>query len=171
MDLNKFIVKANDEYPQIENAIHCGKTVGILKDLMAGQDSELKAVLQYFYQSSISSSSDSEISQLLEEISIVEMSHLELLSLAIVDFGGEPRYENMHGQSFSTHLVNYSSKLRDILDANIKGEENAIKNYSSAISMVENRSLKKLLERIIQDEMLHLKVFKYLRDNVRFMSY
>ena len=43
-------------------------------------------------------------------------------------------------------------------------------NYKKAIDMVNNQSLKNLFLRIIEDEKLHIRVFNYLRDNVRFMS-
>lgn len=170
MELKNILVKSKEPYPKIEDANINPRTVNILKNLMSGQDSELNAVLQYFYQSSISKDMEKEISNILEEISIVEMMHLEILSHAIVDFGGEPRYENGIGQSYNTSAVNYSTRLSKILDVNIAGEERAIENYKKAIDMVNNQSLKNLFLRIIEDEKLHIKVFNYLRDNVRFMS-
>lgn len=171
MDYNNMQVKSNVSYPEIKDAVSCPKTIRILKNLMSGSEGELKGVLQYFYQSSICKNVDKEISNILEEISIVEMLHLSLLSHAIVDFGGEPRYENSAGQFFNTNTVNYSTKLRDILDKNIIGEERAIESYSQAIENVDNYSLKELLRRIMEDEKLHIKILNNLRDRVKFMSY
>ena len=171
MDLNNLQVKAGTSYPEIKDAINCPKTVRILKNLMSGSESELKTILQYFYQSSISKKIEKDISNILEEISIVEMMHMGLLSHAIVDFGGEPRYENGMGQFFNTSTINYSTKLRDILDKNIVGEERSIEGYNQAIENVDNQSLKALLKRIIEDEKLHIKILTHLRDNVKFMSY
>lgn len=170
MDLKNFIVKLKEPYPEIVDATPSLKTVNIIKNLMSSQESELTAVLQYFYQSSISKDIEKEISDVLEEISIVEMMHLELLSHAIVDFGGEPRYENSIGYSFSANAVNYSTNLKKILDINIAGEEKAIESYKKAIDMVDNESLKSLFRRIIEDEKLHIKIFNYLMNNVKFMS-
>lgn len=170
MDLKNFNVKSKQPYPEIKDAIKCPKTVSILKNLMSGQDSELAAVLQYFYQSSLSKDMEKEISDILEEISIVEMMHMEMLSHAIVDFGGEPRYENGMGQTFCANSVNYTAQLRKMLDANILGEEKAIENYKRAIEKVDNQSLKDLFARIIEDEKLHIKIFNHIKDNVRFMS-
>lgn len=170
MDLKNFFVKSKEAYPEIIDAVNNPRTVSILKNLMSGNDSELTAVLQYFYQSSISKEIEKEISDILEEISIVEMMHLEILSHAIVDFGGEPRYENGMGQSFNANAVNYTNSLRKMLDANIIGEQKAIENYKKAISLVDNKSLKNLFLRIIEDEELHIKIFNHLRDSVRFMS-
>jgi len=170
MDLKNFLVKSKEPFPEIKDAFNSPRTVSVIKSLMSGKESELTAVLQYFYQSSISKEMEKEISNILEEISIVEMMHLEKLSHAIVSFGGEPRYENGLGQPYNVGAVNYSTNLKKILDINIEGEERAIDNYNRAIGMVENKSLKELFERIIEDEKLHIKIFNYLRDSVRFMS-
>lgn len=170
MNLKDLKVRADAPYPEITNAEKSPKTVAVLKNQMSGADGELRAILQYFYQSSLLNEIEPEISDILEEISVTEMTHMELLSHAIVSFGGEPKYENGNGQFFSTNQVNYISKLKDALDANIAGEEKAISNYINAIAQVENESLKQLFARIIEDEKLHIKVFNYLKDTVRFLS-
>lgn len=171
MDLTNFLVRDKLNYPEIVGAENSPKTVAILKKLMSSSDGELRATLQYFYQSSISKDVEKEISKILEEISIVEMSHVELLSRAIVDFGGDPRYDNAQGQYFNAQNINYSSRLKELLEANIVGENMAIENYQKAIDLVSNESLKGLFRRIIEDEKLHLKIFIYIRDNVKYMSY
>lgn len=170
MDLKDLKVRADAPYPEIVGETKSHKTVAMIKNLMSGGDGELKAILQYFYQSSLLNKVETEISDILEEISVNEMTHLELLSHAIVSFGGDPKYENGNNQYFSTNQINYSNKLKDALDANIHGEERAIKNYTNAISQTENESLKQLFYRIIEDEKLHLKIFNYLKDTVRFLS-
>ena len=171
MDLKNLKVKTGEQYPEIVNAGNNPRVVKIIKDLMSGTESELRAVLQYFYQSSLAKEIDKDVSDILEEISIVEMMHLEKLSHAIVDFGGEPRYENSAGQYFNAGVVSYTGRLREMLDKNISGEQRAIENYKRAIEMVENNSLKELFKRIIEDEKLHIKIFNYIKDTVRFMSY
>lgn len=168
--MKEIIVRSNAPYPEIVDPVKNMKTVKVLKNLMSGYDGELRAILQYFYQSSICNKIQPEISDIFEEISIVEMYHLELLSHAIVDFGGEPMYDDAQGYFFNTEAVAYSTKLRDILDINIKGEENAIRDYTNAINMVENQSLKNLFKRIIEDEKIHLEVFTYLKNTIKFMS-
>ena len=170
MDLKNFLVKSKLPYPEIKDAQLCRKTVAVLKNLMSGQESELTAVLQYFYQSSVSKDIEEEISNVLEEISIVEMMHMEMLSHAIVDFGGEPRYESGMGQTFCANCVDYTGQLRKMLDTNIAGEQKAIENYKRAVDMVDNTSLRELFLRIIEDEKLHIKIFNHIKDNVRFMS-
>lgn len=171
MDLSGFKVKIDEPYVEIIDAKPCPKTVGVLKNLVSGTDGEIRALLQYFYQSRISKKLEREISKVLEEISVSEMRHAKLLSSAIVDFGGEPKYETAQGQYFSASVVNYTTKLREMLEGNMRGEQRAIDNYTQAIGRVENESLKKLFAQIIEDEKLHLKIFSYILDNVKFMSY
>lgn len=170
MELKDFKVRAESPYPEIVGEVKSHKTVALIKNLMSGGEGELKAILQYFYQSSLLNKIEPEISDILEEISVNEMTHLELLSHAIVTFGGDPKYDNGNNQYFFTNQISYFNKLREALEANIAVEERAIKNYQNAIAQTENDSLKQLFYRIIEDEKLHLKIFNYLKDTVRFLS-
>lgn len=170
MEITNIKLRGNTPYPQIANATNDAKTVQILKDLLASKDGEMVAIMQYFYQASISQQSNQDIADILQEISIVEMEHMELLMNAIIAFGGNPKYSNAQGQPFNSNYVNYSATLKGILDANIKNEECAIKNYYRAQEIVSNGSLKELFARIIEDEQLHLQAFKILRNTVGFLS-
>ena len=145
-------------------------TVNILKNLATSRMGELAGILQYIYQSVIADKTNEEIAKIFEEIGVVEMLHLDILMHAITMFGGTPKYEDAQGNFFNTANLNYSTKLREMLDNNIRSESVAIENYKMAISRVNNQSLKDLFARIIEDEMLHLDIFKKIRDNVEFMS-
>ena len=170
MNLEKMPVRLNEPYPEIEDAVDDKSTVRVLKNLASSCTSELSASMQYIYQYVISSGVMPEGADTLEEIAIVEMSHLEMLMHAIVEFGGTPIYEDARGNYFSASSVLYSKKLKEFLDANILGEEQAIRDYKRATQLVENESLKRLFERIIKDEECHIKIFKYIRENVEFLS-
>lgn len=170
MNFDDIEVKINKPYPEIVGAREDSRTVGILKNLLSYRCGELGAILQYNYQSVLSFNSMEEISDILEEISIVEMEHMELLMHAIVQFGGLPKFENSQGNMFSAGQVDYSVKLKDMLEANINDETCAIHNYEDAILKVKNESLKNLFKRIIEDEERHLQIFKRIRDNVKFLS-
>lgn len=163
-------VRADLPYPEITDANKDMKTVAILKELLSGRDGELTAVLQYIYQSRVANLSEPEIADIFEEIAIVEMQHAEKLTDAILAFGGNPQFNNAYGQYFSAGYVNYSQKLKEMLEANIKGERDAIEDYSKAIQNVQNTSLKDLLNRIILDEQIHLGIFEKLLSNVKFLT-
>ncbi|MBQ9795692.1 MAG: manganese catalase family protein [Clostridia bacterium] len=163
-------VKVDKPYPEIVNVQDDMNTVAILKNLANGRVGETPASMQYIYQSVIADKTNEQIAEIFEEIGVVEMMHLDMLMHAISLFGGVPKYEDSQGNFFNTANLNYTLKLRDMLDNNIKAESMAIENYRMAIQRVSNNSLKALFERIIEDETRHLEIFKKIRDNVEFMS-
>ena len=171
MNLQNITVRASGIYPEIVEATDDPQTVAILKDLAFSRESELSAILTYMYQSTIADKTDPDIGKVFEEIGMVEMTHLSLLMHAITSFGGVPKYENSNGVPFNTNYINYTTKLKEMLENNIRGEQNGINNYNHAIRMFKNQSLKDLIARIIQDEQKHVETLKYIRDNVNFLSY
>lgn len=170
MDFEDIIVRVNKPYPEIVGATNDKMTVAVLKNLATSKMGELGGVLQYIYQSVVADKVNPEIAKIFEEIAIVEMSHLDMLMHAVVDFGGIPKYEDGQGNIFNTSMINYSQKLKEMLDGNIADENMAIQEYTRAIDRVGNQSLKDLLSRIREDEKLHLDVFKYIRDHTIFYS-
>ena len=170
MNFEDIVVKLDKPYPEIVNTTEDRETVSILKNLATSKSGELNGVLQYIYQSVVSNKINKEISSIFEEIAIVEMIHLNLLMNAIVSFGGVPRYEDGLGNQFNTTNINYSFKLKDMLQNNIKDEQIGVSDYSRAAERVKNESLKSLLNRIKMDEELHLQIFKNILNNVTFMS-
>lgn len=170
MNFEDIKVKVAKPYPEIEGAQNDKTTVAVLKNLATSKESELSAILQYVYQSVIAGDIMPEVADIIEEIAVVEMTHMDMLMHAIVDFGGNPKYEDGMGYPFSPSKVNYSTKLIDMLNANIMGEEKAIEDYTKAITMVKNKSLMDLFARIIEDEKAHIEIFKKLKNNIEFFS-
>jgi len=170
MNLENIKVRLDLPYPEITEATNDPNTVAILKNLATSKMGELGGVLQYVYQSVVAGASNPEIADIFEEISIVEMMHLDMLMNAIMSFGGIPKYEDANGNPFNVSNINYSMKLKDMLQTNIKDEQIAIEAYNSAINKVKNESLKQLLGRIVKDEQLHLQIFKQILNTVTFMS-
>lgn len=170
MNFDDIKVRIDKPYPEITNATDDIQTVAILKNLANTRSGELRAVLQYVYQSVISDKIDEDIATIFEEIGIVEMMHLDMLMHAITSFGGTPDYVDSQRNFFNSGMVNYATKLKEMLDNNIQGETLAIENYRQAIQKVNNKSLKDLFARIIEDEQRHVEIFKTIRDNVKFLS-
>ncbi len=170
MIFDDILVRSNKPYPEIEGAVDCRRTVAILRNLATARHSELSTILQYTFQSIEADQVIEEVGKVLEEIGVVEMMHLDMLMHAIRDFGGSPRYEDSQGQMYNTSGVNYSTKLKDIIEIDIRDENIAIEEYKRAINMVNNESLKQLFARIIEDEEMHIEALKKVRDNVTFLS-
>ena len=170
MNFENIKVKIDKPYPEITNANDSPQVVAIIKNLANTRAGELRAVLQYVYQSVVADSVEEEIATIFEEIGIVEMMHLDMLMHTITEFGGIPEYNDSQRNFFNANVVNYTTKLSEMLDNNIQGESLAIENYKQAIMRVDNQSLKDLFARIIEDEEQHIRVFKKIRDSVRFLS-
>lgn len=144
-------------YPMVGQGSDPG-TIKLLKEDYAGAVSEMTAVAQYIYQNILSVDNDSFANAILQ-IAIVEMSHLDMLGDAILALGGNPTFGN--GSIFwQPSSVNYSRTLPEMLMANINSESQAIANYEAHASQTGNADVKALLERIIQDEQLHLRFFQ-----------
>ena len=170
MEFDDIELRVKQPYPKIEGAVDDPQTVAILKDLANGRDGELCAILTYNFQSTIADKTNEDIGEIFEEIAIVEMHHLGLLMHAICDFGGTPKYDTGNGAPFNTNSVNYSTKLKDMLEIDIREEQGAIASYNNAIKMVKNQSLKDLFARIILDEQKHIEALKQVRAQVQFLS-
>ena len=170
MNLDDLQLKSNEPYPEIIDASKDMLAVGILKNIATSRVGELKAILQYIYQSIIADKIDKEIATIFQEIAIVEMIHLDLLMHAEIAFGGDGKYDDAQGNMFNVSLMNYTIKLKDMLDYNIAGEYKAIETYQNAINRVKNESLKQLFFRIIEDEKKHIFALEQIKNNVEFLS-
>ena len=156
MDLTKY---ASDlPYPVIEVEQNVAESK-LLMPVYAGSASELTAVLTYSFQRYVSPKYP-EITTALKGIAITEMHHHELLGETIYALGG---YPVMGARTYwNGSLVNYTLDPRKYLRQNIVAEETAILNYERTILNLTTDSVKMLLERIILDEEVHIKIFKEL---------
>lgn len=59
-------------------------------------------------------------------------------------------------------FVNFTIYIREMLLEDIKAETKAIENYKYHISIINDKYIVELLNRIILDEELHLRLFKEL---------
>jgi len=155
---NNFIFSSPEPYPELENTSSRPEIVGALSNLYAGKDSEMTAILQYTFQHLIIHNSHPEIADILEEISEVEMRHLELLGEAIRAFGGLPYFNNAIGVPFSASYVKYCPNIHNFLRIDLEDEKNAVIAYTTVANQVDNPSLKRLLLRIAEDEQLHAQI-------------
>lgn len=154
------LIKFSSELPYPEIAVKENlRDAKLLMPNYSGQNGELTAILLYAYQAYISWN-DEELNNILENIAIVEMHHHELLGEAIHKLGG---YPVMGGKTFwNGSYVNYTIEPKKFIEIDIAAEELAIMNYERTILNLQEEDLKLLLERIILDEEIHIKIFKQL---------
>lgn len=147
----------------------------LLDAYSSSADSEIQAITQYLYQHK--TIANTSIANALLCIAIIEMRHLDKLADLITDLGGKPVYYNSNRSFWSTANISYgdsdilSLKLnekdtenREVIKQkillNIKGEVNAINGYRFIKSNINDKYIKKVLDKIISDEETHITILQ-----------
>lgn len=156
------IFESNDPYPEITAGLRNQKDIRTLKALTFGRDGELTAILTYIFQHTVLPNDLGTLKEILRQIAIVEMKHYEALSEAVVKLGGTPTLTDGRGNVWTGRNVSSITNPKRILEANAKGEREAIAAYNRAARETENESLSLLYKRIAEDEKLHLEIFEKL---------
>lgn len=145
-------------YPEIEVKANLAQSK-LLMPNYCGAGGELTAILTYCFQSYITPKYP-DLSRAIIGVAKCEMLHHRLLGDAIYKLGG---YPIMGSRTYwNGSFANYTLDPKKFLQQNIVAEESAIINYERTILNLEEESVKMLLERIILDEELHIKIFKEL---------
>ena len=162
-------------YPDITVKHLPFEVVIMLKRIFAGTKSEMTSVMQYVYQKNIFSNVPSlnNLVNALEDISIKEMQHYEILSRIMVGANIDPRNcvyidGNVDVCDFwKSNYVDYTKDVIKMLEANIALEQKAIVEYAALISLSDDENLKEILERIIEDEKTHIGYFKAVLEAIK----
>ncbi|MDD5338235.1 MAG: ferritin-like domain-containing protein [Dehalococcoidales bacterium] len=148
-DFAHFVDKAAKEQMKDKRGKRSDKTS---KTLDWGIAHEYTVILQYMFHSYMTR--NKEAKKQLEDQAINEMQHLGWLSEELVDGGGTPVIEHT--------TVNKSTKLKEMLTADLKTEKEVAAKYDAAAKVTKDTGLKKLLERIRDHEKYHIDVFNDL---------
>lgn len=138
----------------------------LLTNDFAGSVSEMSAVTKYTFQNA--AATEKRVSDIMKCISMIEMRHLGFLSSLIKDFGGKPRIAVQSGCNtiyWSAHYISYDTDPRTFLRGNITDEKAAIASYINRINQINDKYVKKLIERIILDEENHIRIFSTILDS------
>jgi bacterioferritin len=114
-----------------------------------GIEHEYTVILQYLLHSYMAK--NEEMKHEMEDQAINEMQHMGWLAEEMVGGKGNPRLE--HTQ------LDKSTKMGDMLRADIKIEKEVAAEYDRAAKEVDDAGLKKLLARIRDHEIYHVEVF------------
>lgn len=133
----------------------------------SGSKGELTAVTQYIYQSFIVNPNNNYLglSRLLEQISIKEMHHLELLSQILISQGINPKFcryiDNNYDicSPWSSSNVKYITDVKEFIQYNIEIENDAINEYRQIVQKSQNDNISEIILRIIEDEESHIQIF------------
>lgn len=160
----------NKPYPDIKVNKKNLKHANILLESFAGTISEDTATHEYIYQHIILKKINKNLSDALLKISITEMKHLSFLGELIQLLGMNPEYKSYNYFTnnytyWSGNYINYETNIKTLLLHNIKMEEMAIKQYKKTITLIKDENIISLINRIIEDENLHIQIFKYFLSN------
>lgn len=135
----------------------------LLMDDYAGMVSEFTAISQYLYHHFYFKEVDKDLGELLENVAITEMRHMEILAGTIRKLGGDPQIRggySTQGHFWDGRFVYYGTDLCSQLRADIDSEYKAIYNYQRHIAMIDDPYVQAILARIILDEKVHIRLFK-----------
>ncbi len=120
---------------------------------------EHSAIIQYIYQAFLIK--DEKVRSEIEKIAREEMRHMKWFAQKVVQLGGEVDLKR------AEDAIDFSREsLKSMIEADISAEDLAIETYSKQIELVKEDSVKRLLERVIKDEMSHKEEFKGLLEEV-----
>lgn len=156
-------------YPSVDE-IACDKVAAsIIYPAFIGAHSELNAIIQYTYHElEYKYKGQDRIGEILMGISISEMEHFHLLGQTLKKlkansiFIDYPQY--VRPISFTGAMLSEKDCSKMILD-DIVGEMFAIEKYEKMLDLLTNEQVKKIIERIVLDEKLHLKTLKECLNN------
>ncbi len=164
-------VKIDLPYPEVRVEEKNPYYADLLSQDYAGSVSETTAVMQYSYQHFDKFKENKGFAEIIAEIAEVEMKHLELLGETIKLLGKEPVYKTCESERgdcvfWTGDNVFYKTDLKDMLNADINSEKNAIKNYEHHKMLINDKYIKEMLSRIILDEKRHVQIFEMLLKNL-----
>lgn len=152
------------EFPTTEGLCPDAYSLAVISPAYASSTGELNAILQYFYHYfNFEKQGYNEIATTLERIAIAEMFHLEILGKCIIALGAQPVYCQNPPTAFnfySAKYVTYSRNLTNMIEDDILGEKRAISHYQKMLCRLKNEQIKRIIERILEDEKLHLETLK-----------
>ncbi len=127
----------------------------IIELLRADMRGEHQAIIQYLFHAY--NMAEGEITCEVETISREEMRHFERLGHAIVELGGDPTIDRE-----PVDFAVGSPKEMLLKDADL--EQVAIDQYRDHIERIDNPKIRRLLARILHDELVHKGDFQGLAD-------
>lgn len=166
--------RAGLPYPKLDRLHPDRCAAEIIAPAYAGSRGELGTILQYLYHHFRYTEKGMERFSLdMEGIAAVEMTHFDLLGTALIRLGVDPVF-TMHPprrcDCFNTSRIAYSGHPQKMILDDIEGEQNAIARYEDMICRLRNEEVAALIQRIVMDERLHVKILCELLESFDALS-
>lgn len=153
-------------YPTLDGIEEDYKSLRILSPAYAGRDGEMTAILQYVYQSIVlGARGERDAAQVLRQIFVDEMMHLQLLGTLICKLGAPPVFTSCPPYPvgyYSASNVDYTRSPQKMVLSDISAERAAIDSYERMISQIKNDRVCAVLSAICEDERRHLEALEEL---------
>lgn len=153
-------------YPAIRTEKRDLNAVQILMPLYTGAYGELTSLSNYTYQSLITQRRNKRLSDILDCISMTEMKHFRILGSVIKMLGGDPVFRlelpKRRYQWWNSEFCDFEKNPEVFIQSNIISETEGLRAYRRALSSINDKYIKLIIERIIIDEELHIKIFEEL---------
>lgn len=120
---------------------------------------EHSAIIQYLYN--VFLIGDPEITNEIESIARQEMRHLKWFAQKVVELGGKVTLNRIE------EAIKVGQSWEEMLKNDVNAEEEAIKIYSQQLEVVKDDSVRKLLDRVINDEMRHRDEFSEMLEELK----
>ena len=155
---------AKEPFPTTDGICPDAYSLRVISPAYASPIGELSAILQYTYHAlNFKAKGYEEYASIIEDISIAEMIHFELLGSTILALGAAPVFtSNPPGMFnfYSAKYVTYSRSLVCMIEDDIRAEKQAIRGYERMLCLLKNDKVKAIIARILEDERLHLAAFE-----------
>lgn len=154
----KLTYRISSNYPSVnvdKNIVSASR----LLNIYASSNSELSLFLSMLFQ--ISTLEDKEIKEVLKNILLINLKHLELLGLTIKNLGLMPLYLKIKDGVitwFSSKNINYVSDKKTIILDDIYTLKILINKYK--LLETEDKNLESIINRIILEKEIHLEILE-----------
>lgn len=158
---------AETAYPEVRAAGRNQRYAEAMLGNVGSANSEMTAVGMYFY-GHLAMAELPEVAEVFHKISIVEMHHLEIFGSLARQLGADPRLWCRQGGRrvwWTPGFVHYSQKLGPLLQIAYRDEEATIRKYQEQCRWIGDQNVVENLQRVIQDERVHLEIFRSLMES------
>lgn len=158
-------VTAPEPYPPIQVEKPNRRYAQMLGVDLASAKSEMTSITQYIYHGWVLHKAFAEAAHTIDRIAMVEMHHMDILGQLIVLLGGDPVYQSVRQNRrivWNGNMVAYRKNFVQAIQDDIALEQAAIDTYTRQAAAILDPYVSTMIRRIIQDELIHLKIFRSL---------
>lgn len=169
MNLTSQLFADPSPYPDIRVEQENPRYAAAMLSNMGSDNSEMSAVAMYFYNSLLTHNCFEEYAVCFQKISMVEMHHLDTFGQLALLLGTDPRLWHMDGEKMTYWTPSYNrypERILPLIKNALAGEKEAIEKYKEQCRWIEDRHILAILNRIILDEALHVRIFESMLEEI-----